>query len=252
MTRCLAACRFLRGIQDWKNLRHRCCMKGTYCVADFSRWIALFFVLALMSCVSALGLGTWNRSYGVMRDMRAGIAAFQAEYGSLPKELIEICSVVPCTNTQKKRGFSDGWGKPLVYLVSDQSFELRSMGPDRKRGTEDDIVFIPEVERIRMRSVLGCYEVATDLETFPEELLVLDSTGGVFGYRASPAMRGFMGPHFVLVGADSIVITWMGAEQGASFRLRAAGDTLEGRYSSGGLLMWTKKGRVRAQRVWCP
>jgi hypothetical protein len=77
-----------------------------------------------------------------MQQLAEGIEKYRSARGSLPM----AGDIVALTDTLYPTYMStlvreDGWGDPIVYEVTGPAtFRLISVGPDRRRGTSDDIV----------------------------------------------------------------------------------------------------------------
>lgn len=68
------------------------------------------------------------------------VADFYRAEGQLPTAIDSLRSF-PVVTDPKENPRNDGWGRPIVLAVTNESFELRSAGPDRVIGTGDDIVY---------------------------------------------------------------------------------------------------------------
>ena len=73
---------------------------------------------------------------GRMNAVLVAIENYRTSQKKLPHSLQDFGSVMDDPQMR-----SDGWGNPMIYLVdlSNNTFVLRSAGPDGKRDTEDDI-----------------------------------------------------------------------------------------------------------------
>jgi hypothetical protein len=63
---------------------------------------------------------------------------FRSEQGRLPQNLEEVIRV----RNQRipKRFAEDAWGNRILYRNRDSVYEIRSLGPDGRSGTNDDVV----------------------------------------------------------------------------------------------------------------
>ncbi|MDD5541972.1 MAG: hypothetical protein PHX83_02265 [Acidobacteriia bacterium] len=73
---------------------------------------------------------------GRMNALLVAVEAYRDSRKKLPISLADLGSTL--ADPQMR---NDGWGNPLIYLVdlSNGTFVLRSVGPDGKRDTDDDI-----------------------------------------------------------------------------------------------------------------
>lgn len=60
-------------------------------------------------------------------ELRFSIERYRLRHSAYPQTLAELTDI------------RDPWGQPYLYSVSENSFALRSAGPDMTRGTKDDI-----------------------------------------------------------------------------------------------------------------
>jgi len=73
-----------------------------------------------------------------MHSLHVSIQVYLAEQGTLPPDLATVREV----NDLNPRDLLDAWKRPILYRhLGDLSYRLISTGPDRREGTEDDIVF---------------------------------------------------------------------------------------------------------------
>lgn len=95
-----------------------------------------------------------------MLMVRRAIRSYIADSGRLPHDLVGLCasSRPGCIGLSSHRP-RDGWGSELAYRVVDSEYELRSLGPDRRADTPDDMVFTPASERAVVAKFAGCYTV---------------------------------------------------------------------------------------------
>jgi hypothetical protein len=73
---------------------------------------------------------------GRMNAILVAVENYRTARKKLPLSLQDLGSVMEDAQMR-----NDGWGNPLIYLVdlSNNTFVLRSVGPDGKRDTEDDL-----------------------------------------------------------------------------------------------------------------
>jgi len=87
---------------------------------------------------------THTRALNKMRAITRAVDLYVNEHkGEFPTSLEELTK--PRTDGWppflKKKRMIDPWGKPMKYELKGNSFTLRSSGPDRIMGTEDDITY---------------------------------------------------------------------------------------------------------------
>jgi len=99
-------------------------------------WISLDELLA------AINEGRRRTTEHSMQQLAEGIEKFRAENCTLPMAK----DIVGLTDTLYPRYMNvlvreDGWGNPIIYEATGPStFRLISVGPDGRRGTQDDIL----------------------------------------------------------------------------------------------------------------
>jgi hypothetical protein len=72
-----------------------------------------------------------------IRSLRDGVARYQVLKGTPPRALDELVKEKVLHGDRLPK---DPWGEPYVYtLRADGEYEIYSMGPDRKAGTDDDV-----------------------------------------------------------------------------------------------------------------
>jgi hypothetical protein len=102
-------------------------------------WISLDELLA------AVNEGRRRTSEQSLQQLSEGIRKYQASNGSLPpaSDIVRLTDILyPGFMNVLVR--EDGWGSPIIYEVSGATgFRLVSLGPDRARGTADDVVVEP-------------------------------------------------------------------------------------------------------------
>ena len=101
-------------------------------------WISLDELLA------AINEGRRRSTVEGLRKLDAAIAKYREMNGSIPvaPDIVKLTDVLhPLYITELIR--EDAWGDPIDYEVMGSVYRLVSRGPDRLRGTSDDIVFDP-------------------------------------------------------------------------------------------------------------
>lgn len=180
------------------------------------------------------------------------IGKYIDRYEDTPSDLDALCSqFLPCQGADRSQ-LEDAWGRRLLYVrLSSSDYELRSMGADGLRGTDDDLVYSPGVEARRVRELTGCYRVEGELTWFPQpRRMFLDSTHiSTRTYDARPRIRPFGGPFWHPHGRDSLTVYWTGSESsGPVLRMLVTGNELVGSAFPPGMSARTD---VRALREPC-
>lgn len=174
--------------------------------------------------------------------------------GTLPRDLAGLCRRADCERDYYGydiREVKDAWGTPFAYRVlSKHDSDLRSWGPDRTEGTEDDIAYSPGRESRKVREISGCYRLRENLNWLPDDgMLRLDTVRvGGHSYGGAPHLRSNRGPFWRPEGRDSVVVDWLGAERGApTLRLKVSEGQLAG------VAFWPgfKKRSILAVKVPC-
>lgn len=80
-------------------------------------------------------LRTWNHLW----SLRNWIRRYVAERGHLPERLEDF--LPPGTGVDLEH---DGWGNPIRYTRSGDTYELRALGRDGQPGTSDDMIATAE------------------------------------------------------------------------------------------------------------
>lgn len=102
----------------------------------------------LFSCRSG-GVPPCDRANSQLLEVRAATERYQAVEGHLPGDLRELVN-----RKYLDAPLTDPWGHEISYTPESTAFDLRSVGADGVRGTEDDI--LPGVPWRTCRSSDGC------------------------------------------------------------------------------------------------
>lgn len=98
--------------------------------------------ISLDELLNAVNEGRQRTTAQSMQQLATGIEKYRTTKGALPnaQDIVALTDILhPNYMTQLVR--EDGWGNPIIYEVTGGStFRLISIGPDRRRGTLDDIV----------------------------------------------------------------------------------------------------------------
>lgn len=170
--------------------------------------------------------GTWY----YLTVIRTALSQYEVAHSHLPDSLPQLCARDGCPFLPPGRGFTDSWGRPIDYVRTADSFELKSAGPDGLWGTPDDLVFSPKLERDAVVQGAGCYRSNID---WLSGMLVLDTTAVAVGqYRAEPGVSGVPAT-WTPIGKDSIWVRW-NAVAWRELRVLRRFDTLRGLARWGG------------------
>src|SRR5262245_13019715 len=114
--------------------------------------------LTLLACVQLACVGFSQAQdsdpYAANRydfvEIRRAIREFQQAHRRLPSDLREICPSMrgdqSCPFWPFGQPLVDQWGRPFVYELIADEYQLTSAGPDKRAQTADDISFRPSLE----------------------------------------------------------------------------------------------------------
>ena len=76
-----------------------------------------------------------------IQSIETAIETYKSMTGNYPKSVDEL--FIPIGNNRplfiRKEVLCDSWGTPFQIIFDDDTYEIRSAGPDRKIGTKDDL-----------------------------------------------------------------------------------------------------------------
>jgi hypothetical protein len=171
--------------------------------------------------------------YGVVLDYRAN-------RGAWPSTLNEACDEYPSPRCPPL-GIDDtipvdSWGLPIYYTRKADGFEIRSLGPDRRPGTADDLAITYPDDRFLARRIAGCYRPMVGWWKTSPGVIRLDTLSGTLfdysgGYLVQTALPRGAGrqTEWFPTSPDSISLQWADGTQVRMLRLKVSGDTLRGR-----------------------
>ena len=107
--------------------------------------VTIIGILATMAVMKIGGHTTVARretTRGTIATISQAIQLYGLTHSGLPDTLDDL-TVAPSEDVDApldKGGLSDAWGQPIQYKkLSKVKYELRSGGPDKQVGTEDDL-----------------------------------------------------------------------------------------------------------------
>lgn len=195
------------------------------------------FILLLNTRGGCTGLDsrTSQTEYS-LRAMDAGVFFFHSTRGRLPEKLGDVCDAEPrwCALSPTDVWTSDGWGTPIRYGRSNESYVLVSAGRDRTFETADDISFDAALNRSWAARISGCYVTAENLPRLRADTVKLlpdVAPGGGYHVQHPRELDGY--PAYLAkwypLSADSFLVTWVHADRGITLRGRVSGSELVGR-----------------------
>jgi hypothetical protein len=104
--------------------------------------VAWFLVnrLALVDSEERIWPDELAREYSRLGVLRRAALGFSDTYGMLPGSIRELITTRPDLARRVKPPWIDVWGDSVSYVHEGPFFTLRSAGPDRRLGTDDDLV----------------------------------------------------------------------------------------------------------------
>ncbi len=92
--------------------------------------------------VGALNETRQKATIAALRKLDAGVTAYRQQNGNAPgASTVVTLGDVLHPQYMSDLVLSDGWGRPIEIESTTPSFRFRSLGPDGRRGTADDVVF---------------------------------------------------------------------------------------------------------------
>ncbi len=100
-------------------------------------------ILATVVIINVSGSGKDARIVATrasITSIKAAIQTFEIKTGNYPKSIDELTAPIGDSPALlSKAGMVDAWATPFQLKLSGNDFEIRSAGPDKQMGTEDDI-----------------------------------------------------------------------------------------------------------------
>lgn len=202
-------------------------------------------ILALASCARQSPRGAVHsdqtrekrlNTEAQLRALHSVMLLFHRDSNSWPTSLSAACDLSPmeCLLLDRGERPTDFWGSPVTYAPVADGFELRSLGPDRKAKTSDDLVISYPLERIVVRKAAGCYQPVAGWWASSPTVVRLDSFPPRVDYYGSYALQIDLPIRFVAftnwfpIDRDSIALEWASGSHVFGIRLESLGDTLRG------------------------
>ena len=109
-------------------------------------------ILAAIAGIAVVNIGGFQNSANkkiaatTINALKSSLETYRLELGSYPQQLealheqpSDLADPTKWYQFHKEEIKPDPWGNPYEYTLNGADFELRSLGPDGKSGTEDDI-----------------------------------------------------------------------------------------------------------------
>lgn len=204
-------------------------------------WIypALCVVLHVSPCLAQSGRDTLIEVETQVRSLYGVVLLYHAEHKVWPSTLNEACGGYPSPRCVplgvQDTTPLDFWGLPLYYSQTRNGFVIRSLGPDRRPGTSDDLVISYPSDRWQAGRIAGCYRpVAGWWNRAPADMRLntlrgtLWDHGGGYGVTGQFPGQQQLDAEWFPTTPDSVVLEWLDGTTIRILRLRITGDTLRG------------------------
>jgi len=98
--------------------------------------------LSLPELLQAVNEGRRRETAGALRKLDAGVAAYRQRNGAAPlASTITALSDLLHPQYMSDLVLADAWGHPIQIEATNTVLRFRSLGPDGRRDTPDDVVF---------------------------------------------------------------------------------------------------------------
>ena len=101
--------------------------------------IGVLATIVVMNFTGLAGESKVNATRASIQTISMAMQTYEFRTGSYPKSIEELTVPIGNTPAPLPKGMVDAWGTPFTVKALDQSYEIRSAGPDREMGNADDI-----------------------------------------------------------------------------------------------------------------
>ena len=127
------------------SVTHNTTRRAGFTLIEMLLVVTIIGILATMAVLRLGGHAERTRieaTRGTIATISQAIQMYGLSHSGLPNSLDDL-TVAPSEDVEApldKNSLSDSWGQPIQYKkLSKVKYELRSGGPDKQVGTEDDL-----------------------------------------------------------------------------------------------------------------
>jgi hypothetical protein len=168
-----------------------------------------------------------------LRLLYGAVLKFHRDNNTWPTTLHAACDLYPagCFPVDADGAPLDYWRSAISYTAQNDSFELRSSGPDRMPRTRDDVVIEHPLDSVVSRGIAGCYRPVEgwwdSRPTVVRLNLLSPFDDGSYSLQMNLPLRAD-GLVWFPIARDSVLLQWAHGPHVRWIRLRRAGETLRG------------------------